>query len=86
LAAVIVAIRRRIDLDSREDTAMTNEAYKAWIDAMPIDDVHRRIDRLEHKLADLQALERLYSDRQHPDEAASEAPGEVAPEHTGEEV
>jgi hypothetical protein len=53
---------------------------------MPIDDVHRRIDRLEHKLADLQALERLYSDRQHPDEAASEAPGEVAPEHTGEEV
>jgi hypothetical protein len=86
LAAVILALRRSIDPDAQEDTAMTNGAYKAWIDSMPIDDVRRRIDRLEQKLADLQALERLYTDRQHPDEAASEASDDGASEHVGEEV
>ena len=69
---------------------MTNEAYKAWIDAMPIDDVRRRIDRLEQKLADLQALERLYTGHQHSDEALSDgeasSDGEAPSNHTGEEV
>jgi len=65
---------------------MTNEAYKAWIDAMPIDDVRRRIERLEQKLADLHVLERLYTDRPRPDEAASEASGDAAPEYTGNEI
>jgi len=65
---------------------MTNEAYKAWIDSMPIDDVRRRIERLEHKLADLHVLERLYTDRQPSDEAASGASDETPSEYTGEEV
>jgi hypothetical protein len=87
LAAVILALRRRIDPDAQEDTAMTNGAYKAWIDSMPIDDVRRRIDRLEQKLADLQALERLYTERQpSDDEAVSEASDDGASEHVGEEV
>ena len=42
---------------------MNNEALKAWLDAMPIDDVRRRIERLEAKLADLRVLERIYEDR-----------------------
>jgi hypothetical protein len=42
---------------------MTHDSYKAWIDAMPIEDVRRRIERLERKLSDLQVLERLYADR-----------------------
>jgi hypothetical protein len=54
---------------------MTDENYKAWLDAMPIDDVRHRIERLEQKLADLHVLERLYSDRHH---------GEPAPEPSGE--
>ena len=45
---------------------MNNEALKAWLDAMPIDDVRRRIERLETKLADLHVLERLYEDRHGP--------------------
>jgi hypothetical protein len=45
---------------------MTHESYKAWIDEMPIDDVRRRIERLERKLSDLHVLERLYED-QHGD-------------------
>jgi hypothetical protein len=43
---------------------MTHESYKAWLDAMPIDDVRRRIERIERKLADLHVLERLYEERQ----------------------
>jgi hypothetical protein len=42
---------------------MNNEALKAWLDAMPIDDVRRRIERLQTKLADLRVLERIYGDR-----------------------
>jgi len=42
---------------------MTHESYKAWLDEMPIDDVRRKIERLERKLADLQVLERLYEER-----------------------
>ena len=44
---------------------MNNEALKNWLDAMPIDDVRRKIERLEAKLADLRVLERLYGER-HP--------------------
>jgi hypothetical protein len=42
---------------------MTHESYKAWLDAMPIDDVRRKMERLERKLADLQVLERLHAER-----------------------
>ncbi|MGD1050330.1 MAG: hypothetical protein ABR947_04585 [Solirubrobacteraceae bacterium] len=42
---------------------MTHESYKAWLDEMPIDDVRRRIERLEKKLWDLHVLERLYDER-----------------------
>ncbi len=42
---------------------MTHESYKAWLDEMPIDDVRRRIERLEKKLWDLNVLERLYNER-----------------------
>jgi hypothetical protein len=40
---------------------------------MPIDDVHRKTERLEHKLTDLRVLERLYAERQPAGEAAQEA-------------
>jgi len=53
---------------------MNNEALKSWLDAMPIDDVRRRIERLETKLADLRVLERLYADRHG-------GSGETAAEH-----
>ena len=42
---------------------MHHDSYKAWIDSMPIDDVRRRIERLERKLSDLHMLERLYAER-----------------------
>jgi hypothetical protein len=42
---------------------MSQDSYKAWIDAMPIDDVRRRTERLERKLSDLQVLDRLYAER-----------------------
>jgi hypothetical protein len=42
---------------------MHHDSYKAWIDATSIDDVRRRIERIERKLSDLQMLERLYADR-----------------------
>jgi hypothetical protein len=61
-----------MDLDAEENVAMTNEAYKAWLDAMPIDDVHQSIERLEHKLSNLRIVERLYAERQPGGEAASE--------------
>jgi len=52
---------------------MRSESYKAWIDAMPIDDVRQKIERLERKLADLHVLERLYEDRNGGGETALEA-------------
>jgi hypothetical protein len=58
---------------------MNNDSYKAWIDAMPIDDVRRRIERLERKLSDLHVLERLYEERHGSGEPAHEA--DPAPEH-----
>jgi hypothetical protein len=54
---------------------MRSESYKAWIDAMPIDDVRQKIERLERKLADLHVLERLYEDRNGSSETAPEAEG-----------
>jgi hypothetical protein len=81
-----------MDLDAEENMAMTNEAYAAWLDAMPIDDVQRRIERLEHKLSDLRLVERLYAERRPggelpPEPADAEASSEFAeppPEPTGE--
>lgn len=52
---------------------MNNEAFKAWLDAMPIDDVRRKIERLETKLADLRVLDRIYGERH---ETAAEQPAE----------
>jgi hypothetical protein len=67
--------------------AMTNEAYKAWLDAMPIDDVRRKIERLEQKLSDLRVFERVYVVRQPGEEAASEPISEEASsEPTGEQA
>jgi hypothetical protein len=62
--------------------AMKHEPYKAWLDAMPIDDVRHSIERLEHKLSDLRVLERLHAERQPGGEATSE-PGdaEASSEH-----
>jgi uncharacterized membrane protein len=56
--------------------AMTNGPYKAWLDAMPIDEVRRRIERLEHKLSDMRVLERLHAERQPGVEVA---PGPAEP-------
>lgn len=59
---------------------MSNEAYKAWLDSMPIDDVRHKIERLEQKLADTRVLERLYSERraespaQHGESSSGESP------------
>jgi len=74
---------------------MTHESYKAWLDEMPIDDVRRRIERLERKIADLHVLERLYAERHaggepEPDASAGEDEipllGEAGPsEGNGEE-
>jgi hypothetical protein len=65
-----------------ERIAMTYESYKAWLDEMPIDDVRRRIERLEKKLWDLHVLERLYDERRSSGEDAAAAgesgePGEA---------
>ena len=51
---------------------MPNEAYKTWLDAMPIDDIHASIKRLEHELSDLRALEQLHAERQARVEGAPE--------------
>jgi len=87
------AVRRVIDahllnLDAKENVAMTNEAYKAWLDAMPIDDVRRRIERLEHKLSDLRVLERLHAERQPagPETSAEPAGPETSAEPAGPET
>ncbi len=60
---------------------MSGESYKAWVDAMPIDDVRERIERFERKLSDLRVLERLYEER-NGDRGADP---ESAPEHGGGE-
>ena len=66
---------------------MTNEAYKAWLDRMPIEDVRSRIERLEQKLSDLRVFERVYAVRQPGEEAASEPISEEASsEPTAEEA
>jgi hypothetical protein len=57
--------------------AMTNGPYKAWLDAMPIDEVRRRIERLEHKLSDMRVLERLHAERQPGEDVA---PGTAEPQ------
>jgi hypothetical protein len=57
---------------------MSNEALKAWLDAMPIDDVRSRIARLEAKLSDLRVLERMYSERR-------DAPGATPQQPEGEQ-
>ena len=61
---------------------MTHESYKAWLEAMPSDDVRRKIERLERKLADLQVLERLHAERHGGGESEpDDEPGlEEAPE------
>jgi hypothetical protein len=62
---------------------MTTVSYKAWLEAMPIDDVRRRIERLERKLADMRALERLYAESQ-PDEEVAPAPADSDSPAAGE--
>ena len=52
---------------------MATESYDAWLDAMPIDDVRHRIERLEQELSDLRTLERLHQGRHSP-------PSEGSPE------
>ena len=69
---------------------MNNEAFKAWLEAMPIDDVRRKIERLETKLADLRVLDRIYRERhdgaaeqpaeEHAEQPQGEAGGEVKPD------
>lgn len=59
---------------------MPNEPYTAWLDAMPIDDIHGSIERLEHELSDLRALEKLHAQRQARGEAAETAAPEASSE------
>ena len=58
---------------------MTHDSYKAWIDAMPIDDVRRRIERLERKVADMRMLERLYDERHGADNGEEQPPAQAEP-------
>jgi hypothetical protein len=60
-----------------KEAAVNNEALKSWLDAMPIDDVRRKIERLEAKLSDLRVLERVYGER-HPDSAEETPAAEPA--------
>jgi hypothetical protein len=75
----------------KETTDMTGEAFKAWLDTMPIDDVRDRIEDLELQLADLRVLERLYALRgavvasEPIGHGASGADGEPWPEPGGGE-
>ena len=64
---------------------MSSETYKAWLDSMPIGDVRSRIERLQQKLADLQVLERLYSDRHDGAEEVHADSSESSPEQRWEE-
>jgi hypothetical protein len=56
---------------------MTDESLKGWLEAMPIDEVCRKIERLERRLSKLRALERIYSDHLHDVVPGADA-GEVA--------
>ena len=56
---------------------MNNETLKAWLDAMRINDVRRRIERLESTLADPRVLEHIEEDRRG---SAAEPPAEPAGE------
>ena len=60
-----------LDPDAEEMRAVTSEALKAWLDAMPIDDVQHKIEHLESKLSDVRTLARLYADRQPTSPAAA---------------
>ena len=60
---------------------MTSDALKAWLDAMPIDDVRRKIERLEAKLADLRVLERLHEGRSGQEPQGAEEPLGGWPQH-----
>jgi hypothetical protein len=53
---------------------MSNEAFKAWLDAMPVEDVQRKIERVEQKLSDLLVLTRLHADRQPGGSETAEQP------------
>jgi hypothetical protein len=64
----------------KETTDMTGEAYTAWLDAMPIDEVRDRIEVLELQLSDLRVLERLFAVR------SAGADGEPWPEPSGAEA
>lgn len=66
---------------------MSNEPYKAWLASMPIDDVRRKIERLEQKIADARVLERLYSEHraEGAHEHAEPAPAEEPPSPTSTE-
>ena len=59
---------------------MTGEAYTAWLDAMPIDEVRERIEVLELQLSDLRVLERLFAVR------SAGADGEPWPDPSGAEA
>ena len=48
------------------------DTYEQWLDAMPTEDVRRRIERLEQELDDLRVLERLHATRHAAQEGASE--------------
>ena len=63
---------------------MNHDSYKAWIDAMPIDDVRARIERLERKLADLRVLERLHAERNGNGNGSSEPTPQGEPQQEGE--
>jgi DNA polymerase-3 subunit gamma/tau len=51
---------------------------------MPIDDVRRRIERLEHKLSDMRVLERLYAEKQPAEEVAPDPVEAQAPSDPAE--
>lgn len=53
-------------LSEKEGQAMTEDSLEAWLDAMPVEDVRRRIERIEQELSDLETLERLRERRQPP--------------------
>ena len=82
-AGAILSTPAPRNFDAEETMVMTHESYKAWLDEMPIDDVRRRIERLERKLADLQVLERLYDERYGAD-GASKVPASDESEESAE--
>jgi hypothetical protein len=53
---------------------MSSEAYKSWLDAMPVDEVRHKIERLEQKLSDLRVLERLHGERHAASESTPTGP------------